>query len=109
MVSSAGRAGRVEAVGGAAVDRKDPKWAAAFTPVPDDPSQWAAWEEAGVDFVEAAKVAAGGELNYAVSHAGETAFPPPFQTRYRLQLFWAQRHSATARRLFPWDCLVQST
>ena len=31
MVSSAERAERVEAVGGAAVDRKDPKWAAAFT------------------------------------------------------------------------------
>ena len=80
MVSSAERAERVEAVGGAAVDRKDPKWAAAFTPVPDDPSQWADWENAGVDFVEAAKTAAGGDLNYAVSHAGETAFPRTFQT-----------------------------
>jgi acrylyl-CoA reductase (NADPH)/3-hydroxypropionyl-CoA dehydratase/3-hydroxypropionyl-CoA synthetase len=80
MVSSAERAERVEAVGGAAVDRKDPKWAAAFTSVPDDPSQWAAWEDAGVDFVEAAKTAAGGDLNYAVSHAGETAFPRTFQT-----------------------------
>jgi acrylyl-CoA reductase (NADPH)/3-hydroxypropionyl-CoA dehydratase/3-hydroxypropionyl-CoA synthetase len=47
--------------------------------VPDDPSQWAAWEDAGVDFVEAAKTAAGGDLNYAVSHAGETAFPEPFK------------------------------
>ena len=80
MVSSEERAARVEAVGGKAVDRKDPQWAQAFTPVPDDPAEWANWEAQGASFVAAAEAAAGGSIDYVVSHAGETAFPRSFQT-----------------------------
>ncbi len=80
MVSSATRAERVEAVGGAAIDRKDARWASAFTAIPDDPEQWSAWEAAGQPFVEETQRIAGGEIDYVVSHAGETAFPRSFQT-----------------------------
>ena len=79
MVSSAERAARVEAVGGSSVDRKDPKWADTFAVVPDDPAEWAAWEKAGEAFVAAGHAAAGGPIDYVVSHAGETAFPRSFQ------------------------------
>ncbi|MEM1436974.1 MAG: hypothetical protein AAGG11_23200, partial [Pseudomonadota bacterium] len=79
MVSSADRAQRVRSYGGAPVDRKDPRWAQAFTPVPDDAAQWAEWEAAGAPFVEAAREAAGQDISYVVSHAGESAFGRSFQ------------------------------
>ncbi len=79
MVSSDDRAARVHAAGGAAINRKDPRWQDIFTAVPDDPAQWRAWQAAGVPFVKAAEEAAGGGLDYAVSHAGENAFPRTFQ------------------------------
>ena len=79
MVSSDDRAARVNAAGGAAINRKDPRWQAIFTAVPDDPKAWPAWHDAGLPFVEAAEAAAGGSIDYAVSHAGENAFPRTFQ------------------------------
>ncbi|MEM6709858.1 MAG: AMP-binding protein [Pseudomonadota bacterium] len=79
MVSSAERADRVSAYGGAPVNRKDERWAAAFTPVPDDESKWGDWERAGTAFVEACQQAAGGGIDYVVSHAGESAFGRSFQ------------------------------
>ena len=68
---------RVRSYGGQPVNRKDPRWASIFTPVPDDASEWAAWEQAGADFV--ADVRKNGPVDYAVSHAGERAFSRSFQ------------------------------
>lgn len=80
MVSSAERAQRVESFGGVAVNRRDPRWQEAFSPVPDDPAAWAAWEDAGRDFVQDVQRQAGGPVDYVVSHAGEQAFGRSFQT-----------------------------
>jgi acrylyl-CoA reductase (NADPH) / 3-hydroxypropionyl-CoA dehydratase / 3-hydroxypropionyl-CoA synthetase len=79
MVSSEERAERVRTQGGHPVNRRDPRWAGIFTPVPDDPQEWAAWEAAGAEFVEEAHRGAGGPIDYVVSHAGERAFPRSFQ------------------------------
>jgi acrylyl-CoA reductase (NADPH)/3-hydroxypropionyl-CoA dehydratase/3-hydroxypropionyl-CoA synthetase len=79
MVSSAERGARVRDHGGHPVDRKDPRWAKAFTAVPDDPAQVPAWEDAGRAFVEDVWRAVGGPVDYAVSHAGELSFPRSYQ------------------------------
>ncbi|MDJ0894609.1 MAG: AMP-binding protein [Alphaproteobacteria bacterium] len=86
LVSSAARKAALDALpsrtGARAVgvNRKDPGMAGCFTRVPSDPADWAAWEAAGAGFVEAVKAANDGALvDYAVSHAGETAFPRSFQ------------------------------
>ncbi len=79
MVSSDDRGERVRAEGGHAINRKDPRWSDIFTPVPDDPAAWPAWERAGEAFVREAEQLAGGPLDYVVSHAGETAFSRSFQ------------------------------
>jgi len=79
MVSSEERAQRVRDFGGAPVNRKDSRWSDIFTPVPDDPSQVADWEEAGRPFVDEAREQAGGTIDYVVSHAGERSFPRSFQ------------------------------
>ncbi|HVZ74841.1 MAG TPA: AMP-binding protein [Polyangia bacterium] len=81
LVSSAARAKDVLAFGGrATVDRKDPRFASAFTPVPEDPAAWRAWEDAGAAFVEEFRRQNDGRLaDYVVSHAGETSFPRGFQ------------------------------
>jgi len=79
MVSSAERGERVRSFGGAPIDRKDPRFADIFTPVPDDPGAWADWEAAGRPFVEEAHRLAGGPIDYVVSHAGERAFSRSFQ------------------------------
>ena len=81
LVSSPERAAFVCAQGAAgAIDRRDPRWAAAFTPVPEGPALWAAWEAAGQPLLEAYRGLNGGRLaDYAVSHAGEQAFPRSFQ------------------------------
>ena len=81
LVSSAGRAEFVRGQGAVgAIDRKDPRWAAAFTPVPEDPAEWAAWEAAGEPIAEEYRRLNGGALaDFAVSHAGEQAFPRTFQ------------------------------
>jgi acrylyl-CoA reductase (NADPH) / 3-hydroxypropionyl-CoA dehydratase / 3-hydroxypropionyl-CoA synthetase len=81
LVSSAARARDVVAHGGrGALDRKDPRFADAFTPVPDDPAAWAAWEDAGRALVADFRGLNDGRLaDYVVSHAGETSFPRGFQ------------------------------
>ncbi|MGD2007930.1 MAG: acetyl-CoA synthetase, partial [Cellvibrionales bacterium] len=79
MVSSDARAERVHAAGGTAINRKDDRWANIFTAVPDDPNEWQAWRDAGREFVAAAEAEAGGSIDYAVSHAGENAFPRTFE------------------------------
>ena len=78
-VSSAARAafiGTQGAVG--ALDRADPRFKPLYTPVPEaDP---AGWEAAGQPLLDAYRRQNGGRLaDYAVSHAGETAFPRSFQ------------------------------
>jgi len=79
MVSSDERAERVREHGGNAVNRKDARWERIFTPVPDDPDQWSAWESDGSDFVDEVTRLADGPIDYVVSHAGEKAFARSFQ------------------------------
>jgi acrylyl-CoA reductase (NADPH)/3-hydroxypropionyl-CoA dehydratase/3-hydroxypropionyl-CoA synthetase len=81
LVSSAERAEFVKSLGAVgAVDRKDPRWAYAYTVVPDTPAAIAEWERSGEPILEALRAQTGGRLaDYAVSHAGETAFPRTFQ------------------------------
>ena len=81
MVSSQDRAAFVKGQGAVgAINRKDARWAEAFTPVPEDPAQWVAWEAAGAPIEEAFRAMNDGKLaDYVVSHAGETAFPRSFQ------------------------------
>ncbi|KPF78935.1 acetyl-CoA synthetase [alpha proteobacterium AAP81b] len=82
LVSSPARAAFVATKGAVgALDRTDPRFAALFTAVPDgDPAAWAAWEKAGGPLLDEYRRLNGGKLaDYAVSHAGETAFPRSFQ------------------------------
>jgi len=79
LVSSAERADRVREHQGAPVNRKDPRWKDIFTPVPDDEARWDEWEKAGEAFVAEVHEGVGGPIDYAVSHAGEVAFPRSFQ------------------------------
>ncbi|NBD96498.1 MAG: AMP-binding protein [Gammaproteobacteria bacterium] len=79
LVSSDERAERVREHRGVPVNRKDPRWKDIFTPVPDDESEWDAWEKAGEPFVAAITEGADGPIDYVVSHAGELAFPRSFQ------------------------------
>ncbi len=81
LVSSEARAQTVRALGAAAIDRTDPAVEGCFTRVPADPGQWATWEREGEALLARVRAANGGELvDYAVSHAGERAFPRSFQT-----------------------------
>jgi acrylyl-CoA reductase (NADPH)/3-hydroxypropionyl-CoA dehydratase/3-hydroxypropionyl-CoA synthetase len=80
MVSSEDRAAVVRAEGGVPLNRKDPRYAGIFTIVPRGPEAIARWIEAGRAFVADAHAANGGRgVDYAVSHAGEQAFPRSFQ------------------------------
>jgi acrylyl-CoA reductase (NADPH)/3-hydroxypropionyl-CoA dehydratase/3-hydroxypropionyl-CoA synthetase len=79
MVSSEERGERVRGFGGAPMNRKDPRWADIFTPVPDDPAAWAAWEPPVRTSSPRPAKQAGGDIDYVVSHAGENAFPRSFQ------------------------------
>ncbi len=78
-VSSAARAAFIKTQGAVgALDRTDARFKELYTPVPEhDPAGWAA---AGAPLLEAFRAQNGGRLaDYAVSHAGETAFPRSFQ------------------------------
>ncbi len=81
LVSNDERAAYVKTLGAAgAINRKDPRWAAAFTPVPSAPEAIAAWEAAGEPLCAAMRAQTGGRLaDYAVSHAGQESFPRSFQ------------------------------
>jgi acrylyl-CoA reductase (NADPH) / 3-hydroxypropionyl-CoA dehydratase / 3-hydroxypropionyl-CoA synthetase len=81
MVSSEERARTLLEAGGAgSLNRKEPAIAAAMTRIPAEPEQWAAWEQAGEALLSRAREQNGGKLmDYAISHAGETAFPRSFQ------------------------------
>lgn len=81
MVSSEERAGFIADQGAVgAINRKDPAFSDAFTPVPDEPEAARAWEAAGQPILERYKAMNDGKLaDYVVSHAGERAFPRSFQ------------------------------
>ncbi|MGY6552746.1 MAG: AMP-binding protein [Erythrobacter sp.] len=82
LVSSSERADFITTVQGAvgAINRKDPRFAALYTAVPEDAAEARAWEDAGAPLLEEYKALNGGKLaDYVVSHAGETAFPRSFQ------------------------------
>jgi acrylyl-CoA reductase (NADPH) / 3-hydroxypropionyl-CoA dehydratase / 3-hydroxypropionyl-CoA synthetase len=81
LVSSAARADFIATQGAiGALDRKDPRFAALFTTVPEDAEAARAWEAAGAPLVAEYEALNGGErADYVVSHAGETAFPRSFQ------------------------------
>ncbi|MFN3370353.1 MAG: acetyl-CoA synthetase, partial [Sphingomonadaceae bacterium] len=81
LVSSAERAAFVKGEGAVgAIDRRDPRWAEAFVPVPEDPTGWTAWEKAGEPILAAYRALNDGQLaDHVVSHAGETAFPRSLQ------------------------------
>ena len=61
-----------------ALNRSDARFAALYTPVPEDDA--ATWEAAGASLLEEFRRQNGGRLaDYVVAHAGETAFPRSFQ------------------------------
>ncbi|MHA7871047.1 MAG: AMP-binding protein [Hyphococcus sp.] len=81
LVSSEERAASVIAEGAVgAINRKQADLADLFTAVPEDRDAAIAWERAGAPLVDAYRAANDGALaDFAVSHAGETAFPRTFQ------------------------------
>lgn len=81
LVSSAARADFVASQGAVgAIDRKDARFADLYTVVPEDADAARAWEAAGAPLVaEYERLNGGKRADYAVSHAGETAFPRSFQ------------------------------
>ena len=81
LVSSPARAAFVRDKGAVgALDRTDPRFKALFTAVPEDAAEARAWEVAGTPLLDEYRALNGGKLaDYAVSHAGETAFPRTFQ------------------------------
>ena len=80
-VSSEERAAFIKAEGASgALNRKDIKWAQAYSTVPDDAEAILQWEAEGAPLLEALRAQTGGRLaDYVVSHAGEQAFPRSFQ------------------------------
>jgi len=78
-VSSPARAAFIGTQGGVgALDRTEARFKGLYTPVPEDDP--AGWDAAGAPLLEEYKRQNGGRLaDYAVSHAGETAFPRSFQ------------------------------
>ena len=81
LVSSPERATFIAGHGAAgAINRRDPRWAKAFTVVPESEADIAAWEQAGEPILNEMRQQAGGRLaDYVVSHAGQESFPRSFQ------------------------------
>jgi len=81
LVSSPARAEAVKAAGAVgAIDRKKDAYAGLFTAVPEHADEAKAWERAGEPILADFRAQNDGDLaDYAVSHAGETAFPRTFQ------------------------------
>ena len=81
LVSSPARAEFVKLKGAVgAIDRTEARFAGLFTAIPDGAEASRAWEAAGQVLVDEYKAANNGKLaDFAVSHAGETAFPRSFQ------------------------------
>jgi acrylyl-CoA reductase (NADPH)/3-hydroxypropionyl-CoA dehydratase/3-hydroxypropionyl-CoA synthetase len=82
MVSSKDRAQTLKAEAHARgyINRKDPRYSGIFTRVPAEPAKWKEWEEAGRIMLDDFRAQNEGHLaDYAISHAGEIAFPRSFQ------------------------------
>ena len=81
LVSSPARAEFVQGKGAVgAIDRTDARFAGLFTAVPDGAGASRVWEAAGEVLCDEYRRLNNGKLaDYAVSHAGETAFPRTFQ------------------------------
>jgi acrylyl-CoA reductase (NADPH)/3-hydroxypropionyl-CoA dehydratase/3-hydroxypropionyl-CoA synthetase len=81
LVSNEQRAGFIKQCGAKGyINRKSEALKEAFCKVPEDPSQWKAWDKAGEAIIEAFKAQNKGKLaDYVVSHAGEKSFPRTFQ------------------------------
>ncbi|MEM1396971.1 MAG: acetyl-CoA synthetase, partial [Pseudomonadota bacterium] len=81
LVSSDDRAQIIRDAGAVcAINRKSPELSSIFTSVPENADEANKWEQAGEPLLDAFKKQNGGKLaDYAVSHAGETAFPRTFQ------------------------------
>ncbi|MEO1251807.1 MAG: AMP-binding protein [Pseudomonadota bacterium] len=81
LVSTEERAEAIQGHGAVgAINRKHPDLAELFTAVPEDPEAAREWERDGAPLLDAYRAANDGELaDFAVSHAGETAFPRTFQ------------------------------
>ena len=81
LVSSPARGDFIATQGAVgALDRKDPRFAALFTTVPEAADAARKWEADGAPLVAAYEAVNGGKrADYVVSHAGETAFPRSFQ------------------------------
>jgi acrylyl-CoA reductase (NADPH)/3-hydroxypropionyl-CoA dehydratase/3-hydroxypropionyl-CoA synthetase len=81
LVSSTERAAFIRSQGAAgAINRRDARWAEAYTVVPESAEAIARWELAGQPILEEMRRQAGGRLaDYVVSHAGQESFPRSFQ------------------------------
>jgi len=81
LVSSAERAAFIGQHGAAgSINRRDPRWAGAFSLVPESATEISAWERAGEPLLEEMRRQTGGRLaDYVVSHAGQESFPRSFQ------------------------------
>jgi acrylyl-CoA reductase (NADPH)/3-hydroxypropionyl-CoA dehydratase/3-hydroxypropionyl-CoA synthetase len=81
MVSTTERAQFIRNAGAVGViNRADPRYKGIFTRIPEDPSKWAEWAKAGESLLQDFREQNGHRLaDYAVSHAGEHAFPRSFQ------------------------------
>ncbi|NTV45261.1 MAG: AMP-binding protein [Chlorobiales bacterium] len=81
LVSTSERAEYIKSIGATGfINRKQKGLANAFTKVPDNPSQWKKWEQAGESIVKEFKKQNDGKLaDYAISHAGQLSFPRTFQ------------------------------
>lgn len=81
LVSTKERADFIQNIGaGGTINRMENELAKTFTKVPEDPTEWQAWEEAGHALVSEFKAKNQGKLaDYVVSHAGELSFPRSFQ------------------------------
>jgi len=81
LVSSSERAAFIMSQGASgAINRRDARWAEAYTVVPESAEAIARWERAGEPILEEMRRQAGGRLaDYVVSHAGQESFPRSFQ------------------------------
>jgi acrylyl-CoA reductase (NADPH) / 3-hydroxypropionyl-CoA dehydratase / 3-hydroxypropionyl-CoA synthetase len=81
LVSSTSRASAVMKLGATGtINRLDPRFSALFTAVPEDPSAWRSWSDAGEVLCESFRERNDGRMaDYVISHAGETAFARSFQ------------------------------
>jgi len=81
MVSTGERAQFIRDAGAVGViNRKDKRYDGIFTRIPEDPAKWKAWADAGKPMLDDFREQNGHRLaDYAVSHAGEHAFPRSFQ------------------------------